>query len=72
MSDGVAALVDGERPAALSDGEHVVPSLQVAMLGRGSTKAGSEVVKDLVLSHLTKMYGQNVDPVKMQSKAMKD
>lgn len=71
MSDGVSATINGDTPAALSDGEHVVPALQVAMLGRGSSDAGSDKLKALVLKEIEKMYGTEIDPVKLQKKAMK-
>lgn len=70
MSDDVPATIDGAQPAMLSDGEHVVPSLQVSMLGRGSSKAGSKKVSDIVLKEIEKMYGKGVNPKKMQQKAM--
>lgn len=70
MSDDVPATIDNNEPAALSDGEHVVPSLQVAMLGRGSSKAGSKRVSDIVLKEIEKMYGKGTNPLKMQKKAM--
>ena len=76
MSDGIPAVINGGKtamptPAALSDGEHVVPALQVALLGRGSSDAGSKKVKDVILKEINKMYGDEIDPVKAQSKAMK-
>jgi len=71
MSDGVPAIIGGGTPAALSDGEHVVPALQVAMLGRGSSKAGSARIKNLVQQEINKLYGESVDPVKLQKTAMR-
>ena len=71
MSDGVPAVIGGGTPAALSDGEHVVPALQVAMLGRGSSKAGSARIKNLVQQEINKLYGESVDPVKLQKTAMR-
>lgn len=71
MSDGIPTTIDGTQPAALSDGEHVVPALQVSMLGRGSGKAGSDKVSELVLKEIQRMYGKGVNPKKLQAKAMK-
>jgi len=41
MSDGIPTTIDGEQPAALSDGEFVVPADVVSHLGNGSTDAGA-------------------------------
>lgn len=71
MSDGVPAVIGGGAPAALSDGEHVVPALQVAMLGRGSGKAGSSKIEQLVKREIAKMYGDGANPVALQKQAMK-
>lgn len=71
MSDDIPTTIDGAQPAALSDGEHVVPALQVSMLGRGSGKAGSDRVSELVLKEIERMYGKGVNPKKLQAKAMK-
>ena len=42
MSDSLAAQIDGSQPAALSQGEFVVPADVVSHLGNGSTEAGSK------------------------------
>lgn len=70
MSDGIPAVIGNGTPAALSDGEHVVPALQVAMLGRGSSKAGSERIAQLVKQEISKLYGKDIDPVALQTSAM--
>lgn len=44
MNDGIGALIDGQQPAALSEGEYVVPSDVVSGLGNGSTDAGARVL----------------------------
>lgn len=44
-SDSVPALIDGQRPAALSTDEHVIPAPAVAALGRGSSQAGHQKLK---------------------------
>lgn len=71
MSDSILGTINGTQPVRLADSEHVVPALQVSMLGRGSPKAGSQRVEELVRKELTKMYGKGVDPVAMQNKAMR-
>lgn len=40
MSDSIPAAINGAEPAALSDGEYVVPADVVSGLGNGSTDAG--------------------------------
>lgn len=51
-SDSVPAVVNGQEPAALSDGEFVVPAMAVAKLGNGSSKAGAEKLQQMVNSLL--------------------
>ena len=40
MSDSIPAHIDGRKPAALADGEFVIPADVVSHLGNGSSKAG--------------------------------
>ena len=42
MSDDIPTSIDGNQPAALSDGEFVIPADVVSHLGNGSTEAGSK------------------------------
>jgi hypothetical protein len=42
MSDDIPATINGEQPAALADGEFVVPADVVSHLGNGSAEAGSK------------------------------
>jgi hypothetical protein len=42
MSDDIPAIINGEQPAALADGEFVVPADVVSHLGNGSSEAGSK------------------------------
>jgi hypothetical protein len=42
MSDSVPAMIDGQQPAQLADGEFVIPADVVSHLGNGSTKAGAK------------------------------
>jgi hypothetical protein len=51
-SDSVPAVINGAEPAALSDGEFVVPAMAVAALGNGSSKAGAEKLQQMVNSLL--------------------
>ena len=42
MTDQVAAQIGNDQPAALSDGEFIVPADVVSHLGNGSSNAGAE------------------------------
>ena len=42
VSDSIPATIDGTHPAALADGEYVIPARIVSELGNGSTKAGAQ------------------------------
>ena len=42
MSDDIPANIDGEQPAALSEGEFVIPADVVSHIGNGSSEAGAE------------------------------
>lgn len=44
LSDSVPAMIDGKQPAALSEGEYVIPADVVSGLGNGSTDAGAQVL----------------------------
>ena len=41
MSDSIAATIDETQPAALSEGEFVVPADVVSFAGNGSSEAGA-------------------------------
>jgi hypothetical protein len=42
MSDDIPATINGDEPAALADGEFVIPADVVSHLGNGSSAAGSK------------------------------
>jgi hypothetical protein len=48
MADEVPSSIDGVQPAALSDGEFVVPADVVSHLGNGSSNAGAKVLDDMM------------------------
>lgn len=48
MDDSVPAIIDGEQPAALSEGEFIVPADVVSMIGDGNTEAGAEILQKLI------------------------
>jgi hypothetical protein len=48
QSDSVPAMIDGKQPAALSQGEFVVPADAVSHIGNGSTDAGAQHLQGMV------------------------
>lgn len=48
LSDGIAASVDGQQPAALSSGEFVIPADAVSHLGNGSNEAGASQLQQMI------------------------
>jgi len=48
MADEVPANIDGKQPAALSDGEFVVPADVVSHLGNGNSNAGAKALHDMM------------------------
>jgi hypothetical protein len=48
VSDDIPAMIEGQQPAALADGEFVVPARVVSEIGNGSSKAGARKLYDMV------------------------
>ena len=48
MADEVPASIDGKQPAALSDGEFVIPADVVSHLGNGNSNAGAKALYDMM------------------------
>ena len=48
LADAIPASIEGEQPAALSEGEFVIPADVTAMLGDGSSEAGARILNQLV------------------------
>ena len=48
MADKVPANIDGKRPAALSDGEFVIPADVVSHLGNGNSNAGAKRLYEMM------------------------
>ena len=48
MADKVPAHIDGKRPAALSDGEFVIPADVVSHLGNGNSNAGAKRLYEMM------------------------
>ena len=47
-ADDVPATINGNTPAALSEGEYVIPAEVVSILGDGNTLAGSRILDQFV------------------------
>lgn len=70
MADEIPASIEGEEPAALSDGEFVIPADVVSHLGNGNSEAGAEVLyamMERIRKARTgrKQQGKKIDPNKM-------
>ena len=50
MADAIPANIDGQQPAALSDGEFVIPADVVSHLGNGNSNAGAKALYDMMAS----------------------
>ena len=48
LSDSIPASINGQQPAALGDGEFVVPADAVSHLGNGSTNAGAQQLQSMI------------------------
>jgi hypothetical protein len=48
MADEIPATINNEQPAALSDGEFVVPADVVSGLGNGNSDAGAKVLYSMM------------------------
>jgi len=48
MADEKPAVIDGEEPALLSDGEFVIPADVVSHLGNGNSDAGAKVLENMM------------------------
>lgn len=48
MKDDIPATIDGVQPAALSEGEYVIPADVVSLLGDGNSDAGAKILEQFV------------------------
>jgi len=70
MADQVPATVDNVEPAALSDGEYVIPADVVSHLGNGNSDAGAKVLDGFLLKVRKERtgnskQGKQIDPNKL-------
>ena len=70
MADEVPASIDGQEPAALSDGEFVIPADIVSHLGNGNSEAGAKALQEM-MSRIrgertgNDKQGKQIDPNKL-------
>jgi hypothetical protein len=57
QSDSIPAVIDGQAPAALSTGEHVIDKLTVDAAGGGDNAAGHQALNKIKEGLRTKAYG---------------
>ncbi len=67
MADKKPAIINNEQPAALSDGEFVIPADVVSHLGNGNSEAGAKVLENMMNKVRTartgnKKQGKEIDP----------
>jgi hypothetical protein len=67
MSDSIPAMIDGEQPAALSQGEYVIPADVVSGMGNGSTDAGGQQLDSLVSSVRQQRTGSPQQPPQLNT-----
>jgi len=74
MADEVPSSIDGVQPAALSDGEFVIPADVVSHLGNGNSTAGAKVLDDM-MTNVRKArtgnpeQGKEINPQQVMSRA---
>lgn len=66
QDDTVAAVIDGQQPAALSQGEFVIPADVVSLLGDGNTQAGADILQSMVDKVRQMKTGSKKQPPMMQ------
>jgi hypothetical protein len=69
MDDAIPATIDGSEPAALSDGEFVIPADVVSGLGDGSTDAGAGKLYNMVDNVRVERTGMKNQPRQIDDKA---
>lgn len=67
LDDLIQTDISGVTPARLSDGEFVIPADVVSAMGDGSTKAGSEVLYDMIKNIRRHKYGRDKQPPSLKS-----
>lgn len=65
LDDAIPATINGAKPAALSDGEYVMPADIVSSMGDGSTNAGVRKLDQIVKQVRLKKYGRSKQPPRL-------
>ena len=73
MADKIPAEIDQVQPAALSDGEYVIPADVVSHLGNGNSDAGAKVLDEFLVKVREARtgngkQGKEIDPEKLLPK----
>lgn len=66
MDDSIPAVVNGQQPAALSAGEHVIPADVVSMLGDGNSEAGHKILDRMIATVRQSKQGHTKQAPMMQ------
>ncbi len=66
LDDAIPALLGGRQPAALSDGEYVIPADVVSMMGDGSSNAGGKKLDQLVAKVRVQKTGRKKQAKKLR------
>ncbi|TXH48036.1 MAG: hypothetical protein E6Q97_25725 [Desulfurellales bacterium] len=66
LSDSVPAMINGQIPAALSEGEFVVPADVVSGIGNGSTSAGAKRLLEMIENVRKARTGKEAAPPKIR------
>lgn len=66
LDDAIPALLGGRQPAALSDGEYVIPADVVSMMGDGSSNAGGRKLDQLVAKVRVQKTGRKKQAKKLR------
>lgn len=70
LADMVPASIEGQQPAALSEGEFVIDAETVSMIGDGSSEAGARILAQLV--DQIRAAKNNSSPAGKQSKGLSE
>lgn len=70
MADEVPATIEGKQPAALSDGEFVIPADVVSHLGNGNSDAGAKVLEEMMARVRQKRTGRKSQGKEIEARKM--
>jgi len=66
MDDDVSAQIEGQQPAALSEGEYIIPADIVSLLGDGNSEAGSKILDNFLEQLRVSKTGSTKQPPKTE------